>query len=128
MMLQRWREQAKRLKTDLYALYLVYKDPRVPWYTRLFIAGVVGYALSPLDLIPDFIPVLGYLDDLILLPIGIALALKMIPSPVLAECRARAQVELAEKKPRSWLAGGIIISIWLLLLVWLVSSFRYFIP
>ena len=123
-MLQRWREHVKRLKTNIYALYLAYKDPRVPWYARFFIAGVVGYALSPLDLIPDFIPVLGYLDDLILLPIGIALALKMIPAIVLAECQARAELELAEKPPRSWLASGVIVMIWLFLLFWAFYSLR----
>ena len=124
MMLLRWRERAKRLKTNVYALYLAYKDPRVPWYARLFIAGIVAYALNPLDLIPDFIPVLGYLDDFILLPLGIILALKMIPPSVLIECQARAELELMERPPRSWLVAGIIVLIWLLSGFWLVYSLR----
>ena len=77
------REKAKQLKTDVYALYLAYKDPRVPWYAKAFMALIIGYALSPIDLIPDFIPVLGYLDDLIIIPAGISLSLKMIPKEVL---------------------------------------------
>ena len=77
-----WKQWAKRLKTKIYTLYLAYKDPRTPWYARVFAAVVVGYAFSPIDLIPDFIPVLGYLDDLVLLPIGVVLAIKMIPPEV----------------------------------------------
>src|SRR5438270_7568583 len=99
------QQRAKQLKTELYALYLAYKDPRVPWYARLFAACVVGYAFSPIDLIPDPIPVLGYLDDLVLVPIGIALARKMIPPDLLAECREKAQTRLAEGRPTNWLAA-----------------------
>ena len=87
---ERFKQKADQLKQEVYALYLAYKDPRVSWYARLFAACVIGYALSPIDLIPDFIPVLGYLDDLILLPLGIGMALKMIPPAVLAECRQKA--------------------------------------
>src|ERR671928_583874 len=83
-----WKQRARQLKTEVYAIYLAYRDPRVPWYARLFAACVVGYAFSPIDLIPDPIPVLGYLDDLILVPLGIALAVHMIPPGVLDECRA----------------------------------------
>src|SRR5258708_34422908 len=97
---------ARRLKHELYALYLAYKDPRVPWYARLFAACVVGYAFSPIDLIPDPIPVLGYLDDLVLVPLGISLAVRMIPAPVLAECRAQAQVAMRQCKPVNWAAAG----------------------
>ncbi len=78
--LERWKTLARQLKTELYALYLAYKDRRTPWYARIFTALVVGYAFSPIDLIPDPIPVLGYLDDLILVPIGVYLAVKMIPA------------------------------------------------
>lgn len=92
------REKAKQLKIDVYALYLAYKDPRVPWHAKIFIALIVGYALSPIDLIPDFIPVLGYLDDLIIIPAGISLSLKMIPKEVLEECRGR--VESVEKNEK----------------------------
>src|SRR5438270_13940927 len=96
------QQRAKQLKTELYALYLAYKDPRVPWYARVFAACVVGYAFSPIDLIPDPIPVVGYLDDLVLVPLGIALARKMIPADVLAECRVKAQDRLAEGKLTNW--------------------------
>ncbi len=125
-MLDRWKEWARRLKTELYAMYLAYQDPRVPWYARLFAACVVGYAFSPIDLIPDPIPVLGYLDDLILVPLGISLARKMIPEDVLVECRARAQAMMGKGKPRNWVAAGVVIAIWLLLAcgaLWLTLRF-----
>ena len=105
---------------DTYAVYLACRDPRTPWYAKAFAGGVVAYALSPIDLIPDFIPVLGYLDDLILVPLGIALALKMIPEPVLVECRARAQT--ASERPTDRRAAAVIVVIWLVaasLLAWL---------
>jgi uncharacterized membrane protein YkvA (DUF1232 family) len=85
--LKRW---AQRLRVEVYALYLAYKDPRVPWYARVFAAVVVAYAFSPIDLIPDPIPVLGYLDDLVIVPLGVALAIKMIPPQILAGCREEA--------------------------------------
>ena len=113
--LDRWKRRARTLKQETYALYLAYRDPRVPWYAKVWAACVVAYAFSPLDLIPDFIPVLGYLDDLILVPAGIALALKMIPAEVMAESRLRAQEELAAGRPRNWLAGAVIVGVWLLL-------------
>lgn len=112
-----WKQHARKLKTETYALYLAYRDPRTPWYARLFAACVVGYAFSPIDLIPDFIPVLGYLDDLILVPLGIALALKLIPANVMAECRARAQAESGAGRPASRVAALIIVGVWLLLAV-----------
>ena len=85
-----WKERARQIKSEIYALYLAYRDPRVPWYARVFAACVVAYAFSPIDLIPDPIPVLGYLDDLVLIPLGVVLARKMIPADVLAECRQTA--------------------------------------
>lgn len=120
-----WRRRARQLKTETYALYLAYQDPRVPWHARVFIAGVVAYAFSPIDLIPDFIPVLGYLDDVVLVPLGIALALKMIPAEVLAESRARAQDVMAAGKPVKWWAAGVVIALWILAVglgVWLVGA------
>lgn len=110
-----WKQQVRHLKLESYALYLAYRDPRVPWYARLFAAGVLAYAFSPIDLIPDPIPVLGYLDDLILLPLGITLALKMIPAEVMVECRTQAQVALNQGKPSNWIAAGVIVVIWLVL-------------
>jgi len=85
----------------------------VPWYAKVFALCVVAYALSPIDFIPDFIPILGYLDDLILLPIGIALTIKMIPALVLAECRAKAQAHVAAGSHLGWAGAGVIIAIWL---------------
>lgn len=113
--IERWKQRAKQLKRETYALYLACKDPRTPWYARLLAACVVGYAFSPIDLIPDFIPVLGYLDDLILVPLGIAVVLKMIPPPVLAECRDRAQAAMDQGKPTNWAAAVVVIAVWLLL-------------
>jgi len=113
--IEAWRQRARRLKTETFALYLAYKDPRTPWYARLFAACVVGYAFSPIDLIPDPIPVLGYLDDLVLVPLGVALALKMVPALVRAECRAKAQEAVDNGRPTNWVAAGIVVAIWLLL-------------
>jgi len=97
-------------------LYLAARDPRTPWYAKAVIACVVAYALSPIDLIPDFIPVLGYLDDLLLLPLGIYLALKLIPAAVLIDARRRA-AEAPAKLPKSWSAALSIIILWLVALV-----------
>ncbi|MFN8637685.1 MAG: YkvA family protein [Chloroflexota bacterium] len=124
-MLAELRRRARALKVETLALYLVARDPRVPWYARLFVAGVVAYALSPIDLIPDFVPVLGYLDDLILVPLGLALALRMVPPHVLAECRARAAVELAGNRPVSRSAMVAIVGIWVVgagYTVWLLAQ------
>jgi len=110
-----WKQRARQLKAETYALYLAYRDPRTPWVARIFAAVVVGYAFSPIDLIPDFIPVLGYLDDLVLVPLGIWLALKMIPPEVMVESRARAQETLANGKPVNRVAAVVIVAIWLLL-------------
>ena len=115
MQLDRWKQRARQLKVETYALYLAYKDPRVPWYARIFAACVVAYAFSPIDLIPDFIPVIGYLDDLIIVPAGIVLALRMIPPVVMAECRERAQEVMRAGKPINKWAAVVIIAIWLLL-------------
>jgi uncharacterized membrane protein YkvA (DUF1232 family) len=120
---ENWRQYARKLKRETYTLYLACRDPRVPWYAKALAACVVGYALSPIDLIPDFIPILGYLDDLILVPLGITLALRMIPSPVLTECRERVDEAFPDGKPVSRAAAAIIICLWLvsggLLFYWL---------
>ena len=120
--LQTWKQRARQLKQEAYAMYLALRDPRVPWYARLVAACVVGYAFSPIDLIPDFVPVLGYLDDLIIVPLGIALALKMMPADVMAECRARSQAAMAEGKPVNRVAAGVIIAIWLMVAAALVVA------
>lgn len=113
--LEQLRSHARQLKRETYALYLAYRDERVPWYAKVFAACVVAYAFSPLDLIPDFVPVLGYLDDLILVPIGIALALRMIPADVMAESRLKAQELQAGDQPTNRVAAAIVVVIWLLL-------------
>ncbi len=112
--LEGWKWRARQLKTEMYALYLAYRDPRVSWLARVFAACVVAYAFSPIDLIPDPIPVLGYLDDLVLIPLGIVLARKMIPAEVLAECRERARVEIASK-PVSWVGAAVVVAVWVVL-------------
>ena len=113
--IETWKGWARRLKVEVYALYLAYRDPRVPWYARVFAVCVVGYAFSPIDLIPDPIPVLGYLDDLIIVPLGVALALKMIPAEVMAECRAQAQEVMRQGKPVNRVAAIVIAAIWVAL-------------
>jgi uncharacterized membrane protein YkvA (DUF1232 family) len=110
----RWKQWARQIKTETYALYLAYKDPRVPWYAKAFAACVVAYAISPIDLIPDFIPVLGYLDDLIIIPLGIIIAVKMLPSPVMAECREKAKLAIQQGIPHSRTGIAIIITVWLI--------------
>jgi uncharacterized membrane protein YkvA (DUF1232 family) len=110
---ERWKQRARQLKIEVYAIYLAYRDPRVPLYARIFAACVVAYAFSPIDLIPDPIPVLGYLDDLVLIPLGVALALKMIPPGVMAECRGKAQEIMLQGKPVNRAAAVVIILIWL---------------
>lgn len=111
--LQRW---ARQMKTQLSALYLAYQDPRTPWYARVFALAVVAYAFSPIDLIPDMIPLLGYLDDVILLPVGIYIALRLIPAPVMAEARLRAATS-GPRTPVSRVAAGAVIATWLLALL-----------
>ena len=108
----RWKQSARGLQREIYALYYAYRDPRVPWYAKAFIALVVAYAFSPIDLIPDFIPILGYLDDLLLIPLGVGLALRMIPAEVMRESRARAEQAL-EREPRGfgWM-GAVVIGVW----------------
>jgi len=109
------------------ALYLAARDPRTPWYAKVLVAAIVAYALSPIDLIPDFVPVLGYLDDLILIPIGLAIAIRLIPESVLTECRARAQDMVQHKLPVSRVAGAVIVLIWFLLValgvLWATKAF-----
>jgi len=113
----RSKERARFLNLEVYALYLAYRDPRVPWVARVFAACVVGYAFSPIDLIPDFIPVIGYLDDLVLIPVGIKLALSMIPANVMSESREKAQAIISQGKPVSRIAAFVIIVIWISLAV-----------
>jgi uncharacterized membrane protein YkvA (DUF1232 family) len=122
------KQYAHQLKAETFALYLAARHPGTPWYAKLFVAGIVAYALSPIDLIPDFVPVLGYLDDFIVIPMGIALAIKMIPAPVLAECRARAQEVISNGRPVSRVAGVVIVVMWFALaalcIVWAYKAYK----
>jgi uncharacterized membrane protein YkvA (DUF1232 family) len=118
-MLESWKQWARTIKRDAHALYLASRDPRVPWYAKAIAIVVAAYAASPIDLIPDFIPVIGYLDDLIIVPLGIALVIKLIPPEIMAEHRALATA--AQDRPVSWVAAAVIIIIWALavgLTVW----------
>ena len=110
-----WKEKAKRLKTEVYALCLAMKDSRVPWYAKVLMALTIGYAVSPIDLIPDFIPVIGQIDDLIIVPAGIALVIKMIPKSVMEEYRQKAIAEPINSRTK-WVVAAIIISIWVLVI------------
>ncbi|HYT53118.1 MAG TPA: DUF1232 domain-containing protein [Verrucomicrobiae bacterium] len=112
MRFERLKAKAAALKREVFALYLAARDPRTPWYAKVFVVCIVAYALSPIDLIPDPIPIIGYLDDLLLLPLGIYLALRMIPPEVLTECRAKA-ASTRDKLPRNWWAGVVIVLLWL---------------
>jgi uncharacterized membrane protein YkvA (DUF1232 family) len=98
----KWAERARRLKTELYALYLAARHPRTPWYAKLVVAGFVVYAITPVDLVPDAFPVLGLVDDLIFVPIAIALAVRFVPAEVLAECRMKAHERLCALPKWSW--------------------------
>ena len=117
---------ARSIKRDVHAVYLASRDPRTPWYAKAVAIGVVAYALSPIDLIPDFIPVLGQLDELIILPLGIWLVVRLIPPDVMNEHRAAAIV--AEQMPRSMAGAVTIVAIWILLTVgagWLVYRWLF---
>jgi len=116
----RLRDGLKNLRKEIplqsYALYLACRDPRTPWYAKVLAAAVAAYAFSPIDLIPDFIPVLGYLDDLIIVPLGIALAIRLIPAEVLESCREQARQRLAKGTPTSRAAAIVIVVIWIAVL------------
>ena len=121
-LLQTAKQWARALKRDVLVVYLAARDPRTPWALRLLALAVAAYALSPIDLVPDFIPVLGYLDDLLIVPLGLALVLRLLPPPVLLAARERAARMLA--RPRSWLAAALIIMLRVLLAVLLFAWWR----
>ena len=120
-MLGRFKEWARAAKRDVHALWLAARDPRTPWYARAFALAIAAYALSPIDLIPDFIPVLGYLDDAILLPLAVLLAVRLVPPAVMAEHRAASLA--AEARPVSRAGAVLVVALWVLaaaaLLWWL---------
>jgi uncharacterized membrane protein YkvA (DUF1232 family) len=113
-----WRQLINSLKNNLYVIYFAYKDPRVPWYAKFLAILAVAYAFSLIDLIPDFIPILGLLDDLIILPLGIMMVLKLIPDKILAEYKEKAPDLKETGKPKNYIAALIIITIWIAIVWW----------
>ncbi len=114
MNLETWKRRARQLSAQTYALYLAYRHPRTPWYAKVFAAIIVGYVFSPIDPIPDFIPGVGLLDEMVVVPVGVLLAAKMIPRQVMEECHEKAR-ELAEgERPVSRVAAVVVVSVWLL--------------
>ncbi len=107
------KQRAQALQADAYAVYLACRDPRVPWYAKALAAAVVAYLLSPIDLVPDPIPVLGTLDDLVIVPLGILLVVKLTPPAVMAECRERARGAMLEGKA-NWYAAAVVLALWVL--------------
>ena len=116
------KDRAKQLKTDIPAVFLALKRRETPWIAKLLAGLTVGYALSPIDLIPDFIPVLGYLDDLIILPAMVALTVRLIPAEVMADCRAQAEGMWQNGKPKRWYYAIPIIAVWLLVVFLIVRA------
>lgn len=116
-------DRAQKVKTDIPAVFLALKDKRTPWYAKIIAVAVVGYALSPIDLIPDFIPFLGYLDDLIILPALIALCVKCIPADVFADCRSRAERVWSQGKPEKWYYAVPFVLIWIVVIALIVLAF-----
>src|SRR5919112_4733265 len=114
MNLQTWKRWARRLSAQTYALYLAYRHPKTPWYAKALTALIVGYVFSPIDPIPDFIPVVGLLDEMVVVPIGVLLAAKMIPPDVFEECREKAREVAEGEKPVSRIAAVVIVAVWVL--------------
>ena len=114
MNLQTWKRWARRLSAQTYALYLAYRHPKTPWYAKALTALIVGYVFSPIDPIPDFIPLVGLLDEMVVVPIGVLLAAKMIPPDVLEECREKAREVAEGEKPVSRVAAVVIVAVWVL--------------
>jgi uncharacterized membrane protein YkvA (DUF1232 family) len=126
--LERWKQRARNLKLEAFAIYMAYRDPRVPWHAKLFAALVVAYIFSPIDFIPDFIPVLGYLDELVLVPLCVYIVLKMIPPGVMEECRQKAQATMSQGRPTNWIGAVIIIVVWVLMAalgIYLMAQFFF---
>ncbi|WP_129688213.1 YkvA family protein [Gottfriedia acidiceleris] len=119
-MLKKLKLWAKKLKRQVFTLYYACKDERVPWYAKVFIASVVAYAFSPIDLIPDFIPILGYLDDVILVPLGIIISLKLIPKNVKVDCEIKAEEMMKNGKPKNWIVGSFILLVWVVIFIWVI--------
>ncbi|GFP76054.1 YkvA family protein [Clostridium fungisolvens] len=122
--IRKFTGKGKKLKKEIGALYLAYKRKDIPIYTKIIIMVVVAYALSPIDLIPDFIPVLGFLDDLIILPLGIALAVRLIPKNVMDECRVDAERQYDKIKKKSYLFAVVIVLLWVFLITYIILKIK----
>jgi len=118
--MEKIKQRVKQLRNETYTLYIACKDPRVPLHVKILISLIVGYVFSPIDLIPDFIPILGQVDDLILIPLGIAIVRKMIPQAILDECRLKSKEILDQEKPKNWTTSIIVTLIWLLIILVIV--------
>ena len=123
--LDTWKSRARALKRETYALYLACRDPRTPWYAKTLAVCVIAYALSSIDLIPDPIPIIGQLVDFLLVPLGILLVCRLIPEPVLAECRSRAAESVAMTGRGRWVAAIVIVACWIAV-GWLVARWIWF--
>jgi uncharacterized membrane protein YkvA (DUF1232 family) len=115
------KERARQLKSEVHALYLAARHPHTPWYAKLCLVAIVAYVLSPIDLIPDFVPVLGLLDEVVLLPFAIRFAVRLVPDTVMAECRARASRQRTNGVGSGRVAAVLIVCVWLILIVWCAS-------
>jgi uncharacterized membrane protein YkvA (DUF1232 family) len=125
-MFEKLKIWAKKLKKQVFVLYFAYQDHRTPLYAKLFAICVVAYAFSPIDLIPDFIPFFGYLDDVILVPLGVMLALRIIPDSVIADCMIKAEDLMKKGKPKNWIVGSLFILLWIAAAIWIsIMSYRY---
>jgi uncharacterized membrane protein YkvA (DUF1232 family) len=122
--LQKLKQRARELNREVAALFLAARHPRTPWYAKLLMLVIVAYAVSPIDLIPDFVPVIGLLDDVLLLPLGIAIVLKMIPETVMAECRAEAEMNEKERTRFGRFGAIGVALVWLMLLI-IAASWAY---
>src|SRR5512135_2251852 len=124
-MLDKLKTRARLLKQETFAIYLAARDPRTPWYAKALIFLIVAYALSPIDLIPDFVPILGYLDDLLIVPAGIWLAIRLIPPEVLEQARATAAAASLDRKA-GWLGAAFILLIWILAIIWVATIILHY--
>jgi len=123
-LIDRLKQTAHRLKTEIAVLRLVYGDPRTPWYAKAVIFLVIAQSLSPIDLIPDFIPVLGYLDDVILIPLGIALAIRLVPKDIFLDAREKVASQPASAEISGWWYAGLVIIFWIMLIIGLACLIR----
>lgn len=119
------RRRAKQLKSQIFVLFYAYRDRETPWYAKLVSLCVVAYAFSPIDLIPDFVPLLGHVDDLILIPLGIRLALRLIPRPVLERAKVKAEQRASGGKPTNWIVGALVLALWAVAVLWVASWFVF---